>query len=164
MKRALVSVLLVALLAGGWLRPAEARDLPSGGMTADEVAAWLRDQNYPATVKPDPTTPGDQIISSTVDGINFDIYMYQCQSNRCRSLQYAAGWSSTVMTADRVNAWDRENRYCRAYMASSGAVWCEFDIDIDPGGTYESLTNSLARWREVLGVFKRKMVDGGSTT
>ncbi len=162
MKRALVTLVLAAVLAGGGLRPAEARDLPPGGVTADEVAVWLRDQNLPATVKPDPTTPGDQIISSTVDGINFDVYMYDCRSGRCTSLQYAAGWQSTVMTADRVNTWNRENRYCRAYLSRSGSVWCEYDFDVSPGGTYEMLTGTLGNWRRAIRDFKSKMVDGAT--
>jgi len=158
MKRLLVSWLVAVLLVAGGLQPADARDLPAGGMTADEVATWLRSENYPATVKPDPTTPGDQIISSSIDGISFDIYMYQCQAGRCRSLQYAAGWTSSTVTTDRINDWDRGNRYCRAYVAKSGAAWCEYDIDIDPGGTYEALSHSLARWRSSVGDFKKTVI------
>jgi hypothetical protein len=143
-----------ALAAGLWAAPAMARDLPPGGMTASEVADWLHQAGYPGTVKPDPTTPGDQIISSTVDGVNFDIYMYDCVQNRCGSLQYAAGWPSAAgMTTDKLNGWNQGKRYIRCY-SSGPQLWGEFDIDISPGGTYEALTHSLQRWRSAIGGFK----------
>lgn len=159
MKHALVSLLSALLLVAGWVHPVDARDLPAGGMTSAEVAAWLRNASYPATVKPDPTTPGDEIISSSVDGINFDIYMYQCTSGRCKSLQYVAGWpASPNIATDRTNAWNRGHRFCRAYLTTGGSVYCEFDIDIDPGGTYEALDHSLVRWRAVVGDFKQTVI------
>jgi len=134
---------------------AAANDLPPGGMTAQEVADWLRAQGYPSVVKPDPTTPGDQIISSSVDGINFDIYMYGCTSGRCDSLQYASGWTPKHPPGtDKINSWDSNKRYIRAYL-EHGDLWAEYDIDISPGGTYEALTHSLERWRSVVGSFKK---------
>ena len=133
---------------------ANAANLPPGGMTAEEVAGWLLTQGYPAEVKPDPSTPSDKIISSSVDGINFDIYMYACNNGRCASLQYAAGWNpSQLPSTDRVNSWDREKRYIRCY-TDSDSIWAEYDIDIDPGGTYEQLSFSLKRWRSAVGSFK----------
>jgi Putative bacterial sensory transduction regulator len=136
--------------------PAAANDLPPGGMTAQEVADWLRSQGYPAVVKPDPTTPGDQIVSSSIDNINFDMYMYGCAQGRCDSLQYAAGWSPKPnITTDKINGWDRDKRYIRAYIADDGGIWGEYDIDITPGGTYEALTHSLERWRSQLNAFEK---------
>jgi hypothetical protein len=144
-------------------QPATARDLPTGGMTAQEVAAWLTAGGYSAAVKPDPTTPGDQIISSTINGVDYDIYMYACTAGRCKSLQYAAGWpvsaAGSVDVATKIMAWDRENRFLRAYISGSGQnFWGELDIDISPGGTYEGLDRSLARWSAVVGSFKTYMV------
>jgi hypothetical protein len=149
---------LVVLLAGGWLRPAEARDLPAGGLTADEIATWLRANNQPATVKPNPSRPDDQIISSSVDGINFDIYLYDCAGTRCRSIQYSAGWTSTTNLSDKILVWDRDKRYCRAYVGTNNALFCEYDIDVAPGGTYEMLDHSLVRWRDVINAFKLQVI------
>jgi hypothetical protein len=143
-------------------QPVAARDVPVGGMTAQDVATWLQAAGYSATVKPDPTTPGDQIISSTISGTNYDIYMYACTSGRCRSLQYAAGWNigagdSSGITA-KILSWNREKRYIRAYLSESGkSYWGEYDIDIYPGGTYELLDHSLERWGSVISDFKTYM-------
>lgn len=164
MNRTIVSFLAAAVLCLVFaVQPAAARDLPTGGMTAQEVADWLTASGYSAQVKPDPTTPGDQIISSTINGVNYDIYMYACTAGRCRSLQYAAGWPTSaagnVDVATKLLTWDRENRFIRAYISESGKnFWGEFDIDISPGGTYEALDRSLTRWSAAVGSFKAYMV------
>lgn len=149
-RMAVATILLIAAAVPAW-----AGDLPPGGMTAQDVATWLLSKGYSAQIKPDSTTPGDQIISSSVDGINFDIYMYFCTSGRCKSLQYAAGWQPRAdFNADKVNQWDRGYRYIRGYVADDGGLWAEYDLDVYPGGTYEALNASLDRWRSALGEFK----------
>ena len=81
-------------------------------MTATEVAGWLIGNGYAAQVKPDPTTPGDQIVSTTTDGINVDIYLYDCSgqgdARRCTSMQYAAGWPPDVFLVPRDDLPDGE--------------------------------------------------------
>jgi hypothetical protein len=135
--------------------PASAKDLPEGGMTAKEVAAWLQDQGYSAQVKPDPTTPGDEIVSSTIEGVNYDIYMYICKEGRCGSIQYAAGWTKPEgMSSSKINDWDKNKRYLRAYMDDKGNAWGEMDVDLTPGGTYEYLNGTLDRWKSIVTEYK----------
>jgi hypothetical protein len=138
--------------------PAAARDLPPGGLTATELAAWLKGKGMPAQVKADPTTPGDQIVSSAQDGVNFDLYLYDCSGNgdarRCTSMQYAAGWGAKpVFTADKANSWNSGNRYVRAYITSDGALFGEYDLDVSPGGTFEMLDDTLENWQRGLARF-----------
>jgi hypothetical protein len=132
--------------------PAAARDLPGGGMTATELAGWLIGKGMPAQVKPDPTTPGDQIISTTTDGINVDIYLYDCSgtgsARRCTSMQFASGWpANSNYNLERVNGWNVAHRYIKAYLTSSGGLFGEYDLDLSPGGTFESLNDCLDNWR-----------------
>jgi hypothetical protein len=49
--------LAAALALGLGGAPAAAQPLPQGGMTANEIAAWLKRSGAPADVKPDTTTP-----------------------------------------------------------------------------------------------------------
>jgi putative sensory transduction regulator len=140
--------------------PAVARDLPDGGMTATEIASWLVQQGYPAQVKPDPTTPGDQIVSTTTDGIGVDVYLYDCSgqgnSRRCTSMQYAAGWpASADYNVEKVNGWNRGNRYIKAYLTAKGGLFGEYDFDISPGGSYEMLNDCLQNWRSVVVDFNK---------
>jgi hypothetical protein len=149
-----------ALILGAIAGTATARDIPSGGLTYDEVASWLRASGYPATIKPD-TSDGaksyERIVSSSIDGVNYDIYFYGCSAGRCDSIQYAAGWPSSPGSRDRINAWNTEKRYIRAYTTSSGQYWAEYDIDVSPGGTFEQLDHTLVRWRSIIGEYKTYM-------
>jgi hypothetical protein len=144
------AALALMLAAGG----AVARDLPSGGVTRQEVAGWLQQQGYKANIHND--SSGESIVSSTSSaGVNFDIYFFSCTSGRCSSLQYAAGWDPlTLGTADHINAWNRDKRYLRAYLDAHNNVWAEYDVDIDPGGSWEQMDQSLARFNAQVGDFK----------
>jgi hypothetical protein len=147
----------VVLLAAA---PTAARDLPDGGMTATEIAGWLIGNGYPAQVKPDPTTPGDQIVSTQTDGLNVDIYLYDCSgegnARRCTSMQYAAGWpASSAYNLEKVNSWNRGNRYIKAYLTAKGGLFGEYDLDMSPGGTYEMLNDCLQNWRSVVVDFNK---------
>lgn len=143
----------VAVLAAAG--PVAARDLPDGGLTATEIANWLTQSGYPAKVKPDPTTPGDQIVSTATDGVDVDIYLYDCSGDgdarRCTSMQYATGSPAKPnYTLEKVNSWNRGNRYIRAYLTTSGSLYGEYDLDVSPGGTYEMLNDCLQNWRSVV--------------
>jgi hypothetical protein len=139
--------------------PVAARNLPDGGMTANELSGWLIGKGMPAQVKPDPTTPGDQIVSTSADGVNVDIYLYDCSgagdARRCTSMQYASGWqASSNYNTDRINEWDRTHRYIRAYLTKGNSLYGEYDLDLSPGGTYEMLDDSLQNWRSTVRDFK----------
>jgi hypothetical protein len=143
-----------------WAGPTAARDLPDGGMTATEIAGWLIGAGYSAQVKPDPTTPGDQIVSTKTDGINVDIYLYDCSgegdARRCTSMQYAAGWPPTDgYNLEKVNSWNRSNRYIKAYLTAKGGLFGEYDLDLSPGGSFEMLNDSLQNWRSVVVDFNK---------
>lgn len=147
-----LSALLAALVAVAAL-PAQARDLPAGGLTRAEVAQWLLGHGYKAQTHDD--SEGNSIVSSASDGVNWDIYFYSCgKAGRCASLQYAAGWSGLTLEPDTLNAWNKDQRYIRSYVADKGAVWGEYDVDISPGGTWEQLDYSLDRWTSALPKFK----------
>ena len=151
-----VSALAALALAG----PALARDLPAGGMTATDIANWLTQDSYPSQVKPDPTTAGDQIISTTIDGADTDIYLYDCSGDgdarRCTSIQYVTGSAPDPRyTVERVNGWNVNHRYIRAYRTASGSLYGEYDLDVSPGGTYEMLEDSLQNWRSMIDDFTK---------
>ncbi|WP_421932489.1 YbjN domain-containing protein [Phenylobacterium sp.] len=147
---ALAATLALAALAA---LPAQARDLPAGGLTRAEVAQWLQGHGYKAQTHDD--SEGNSIVSSASDGVNWDIYFYDCgKTGRCASLQYAAGWSGLSLADGTLNTWNHGNRYIRGYQAAKGAVWGEYDIDVSPGGTWEQLDHSLERWTGALSQFK----------
>lgn len=133
---------------------AMARDLPAGGMTIEEVAAWLKQGGFTARVHAEKSTQNGPIVSTSIDDVATDIYLYDCTANRCRAWQYASGWDDSARPAEKINEWNEDHRYLRAYQANQSDLWAEYDIDISPGGTYEQLDGALTRFRASLKTFK----------
>ena len=145
----IVAAAALALAAG----PVAARDLPAGGLTRPEVAAWLQQHGLQAKIHDD--SSGESIVSSTVGGVNFDIYFFACNADRCGSIQYAAGWTPlAAATPAAVALWNQKHRYARSYLDDHNNLWGEYDVDISPGGTWEQMDKSLDRWGSVIADFK----------
>lgn len=139
--------LALTLTAGA----ASATDLPSGGLTRAEVVAWLKKDGHRAELHPN--SNGVMIVTSDIEGVNYDIYFYDCAGERCRAMQYAAGWSGAGRFAGEINGWNKDFRYLRTYMTGD-SLWTEYDVDLSPGGTWEQLDASLVRFRQMIMEFK----------
>ena len=140
----------LALLPGA----AAARDLPAGGMTLDEIAAWLHDQGLTAEVQT--ADNGAKSIYSSIGGSNFHIYQYDCKEARCGSLQFSSGFDTKgAFNADKMNGWNRDNRSAHAYVDKVNDPWVEFDVDLTPGGSYELLNDELGIWHQSLDNFRK---------
>lgn len=147
MKSIIVAGFAVAALVLG--EPALARNIPKGGLTLEQVATWLQDAGYRAEIQ---TENGKRNIRSGSDGYNFHISMYDCKGGEvCGSFQFWVGFDTKgAFTADRINTWNRDNRWVRAYIDKVNDPWLEMDIDLTPGGTYELLDDEFAIWRDSL--------------
>lgn len=143
----------LALLVAGAAAPAWSAPLPSGGVTRQEVVDWLKRKGRPAEIAT--TSTGNRVVSSNIDGVNYDIYFYSCTGERCRAIQYAAGWTGMGATSlDTINSFTRDNRYLRVYK-SGDSVWAEYDVDVIDGASWQMLDDSLAMAQELFGRFKR---------
>ncbi len=141
-----VAIAVAAMLAAG---PVAAKDLPAGGLTADEVVAWLQAAGYKAQIVKD--SDGKSHVSSATDGVNFGVYMFDCKADRCGSFQFSAGWATHgKFDVSRMNEWNRDNRWARGYFDKENDPWLEYDIDLTPGGTYELLNDELATWNALV--------------
>jgi hypothetical protein len=137
-----LAILAICAFAG----PALA-GLPNDGLRAKDIADWLKHRHLDAEVDPARKDAAATVIRVQSAGAPFAIYLYDCRKDRCASMQYSAGVAAPPgMTTARVNAWNRQSRYVRAYLDASGRVWGEYDLDIAPGLDQKALDHSLARW------------------
>ncbi|MDE2184345.1 MAG: YbjN domain-containing protein [Alphaproteobacteria bacterium] len=135
---------------------AEAGPIPAGGLSLNDVAAWLQKAGYKAEIRTD--SDGKQNIYSGADGNAFHISMYDCKQNLCGSLQFWVGFDTKgTFTAAKVNEWNRKNRWTRSYIDDANDPWLEQDVDLIPGGSYENLDDEFAIWRAQLGAFHHDM-------
>ena len=151
----LATLLIAAVTALALALPAAAKPINSAGLTRGEVAAFLKSKGYPVTATKDDN--GLSILKATTTAkVNFDVYFFDCDdAGRCPSIQFAAGWSMTTkVPLDKVNVWNREHRYMRAYVQDGGALYGEVDMIIAPGGSMEQLETNRVLWNTLLSKFK----------
>jgi hypothetical protein len=150
MKFALLAALLVLALPAKVL----ATPVPAGGVTIEQMARLMIQHGWPAKVTKD--SDGDDIISSRVGNVNFDVYFYECANGRCRDIQFAAGWSNSGATPDKINEWNTTKRFLRVYWKPGNVVWAEQDVRV-ARGTTENIDEQLTLWPQMLATFKTFM-------
>lgn len=140
MKRLSVAFIVGLLLLTG----AGAQDLPAGGLTAPELAAWLQKNGYQAQVGA--TQDGTQYLKSATDGLNFGIFLYGCTKGRCTSMQFVTSFTGGAKSPQAANEWNRNFRWVRAYIDGDKDLIFDFDVDLSPGVTYEGLADLFDIW------------------
>ena len=144
-----VAACAVAVPALSWAWPAE-------GLKAEDIADWLKRQHLDAQMDEPRADALVTVVRSTIDGTPFAIYLYDCKKDRCASLQYEASFANAEgLSLTKLNNWNRQSRYVRAYLDRSGRVIGEYDLDVAPGMDGKGLDHSLRRWRSALSRFRQ---------
>lgn len=157
----MITGLAVAAAALLMAAPAMAKPLPSGGLTRQEMAAWLLDQGYSAEIHND--KGGESIVSSTIGPVNYDIYFYDCTGSRCAAVEFLAGWTpADTITLDELNAWNAKKRFVFAYRDTDRNLWAQYDLDVGSGGSWEEVATAISRWEDGAVDFKG-FIDRGGT-
>jgi hypothetical protein len=120
--------------------PAFAAPIPAGGITMDQMAKLMTARGWSAKITED--AKGNQIIKSRAADVNFDVYFYNCANDRCRDIQFAAGWSKVTTAPSRINQWNTEKRFLRVYWKEGNVLWAELDSRVA-----RSTTENINRWR-----------------
>jgi hypothetical protein len=135
--------------------PAPLRPIPDGGLTMDEVVAWLEGAGYSAKVTIG-SSSGRPHIDTTVQDTPVAV-MFEVKDGRCAYLNFVAGFSANgKFDIAQINAWNYDNRWCTAYYDDVNDPWLAMCIALAPGGTYESLNDQFATWNRALGRFIAK--------
>lgn len=99
----------------------------------------------------------------SVNGTNSLVLFMDCDDAKanCKTVQFYAGYSiSDVFETDRINQWNRDKRFARAYVDDSGDPVIEMDLDLDFNGLpRENVTEALGIWKSLVGSFG-KFVNG----
>ncbi|HTZ36936.1 MAG TPA: YbjN domain-containing protein [Stellaceae bacterium] len=154
MKSGVAAAAIATILALAAATPAPAKDLPKAGMTVDDVVGWLQGAGYQAKLVTDKN--GRKTVTTAAEGTEFHVGFYDCKDERCGSIQFYAGFDTKgALNPKRINEWNRQKRWGRAYVDDINDPWIEMDVDLTPGGTYELLNDEFATWRSTLSGFKQ---------
>lgn len=135
--------------------PALTHPIPDGGLTLEEVIAWLQSGGYAAKVVT--REDGKRHIESWSSGTLFNIFTPSCQSGRCASLELVFAFSSKgKFDVSRLNEWNSDIPWGKAYADEVNDPCLDMDIALSPGGTFESLNDQFGTWNNVLSTFISK--------
>lgn len=151
MKLLLVAPALTMALALAGAAAAEPLD---GGVTAKDVARVLQDKGYKAEIGVDDT--GDPKVTSAAEGVNFTVFFYGCNHGpRCTSLGLQSGFHiEGGLTPEKINGWNRDRRWLKAWLDNTNDPWCGMDIDAEHGFSSEALGAYIDTWAEAIPAFK----------
>jgi putative sensory transduction regulator len=88
---------------------------------------------------------------------SFSIYFYGCNNGTgCTSIQYFSGYRTEgSVSASRLNEWNRDKRYARAYLSDSGAARIEYDVYLGADGMSQAdFDQSFSLWTRSMGEFE----------
>ena len=88
--------------------------------------------------------------------INFDVYFFDCNDNRCGVIEFAAGGSNSSASAARIYEWNTTKRDLRVYSKPGKVIRAEQDVVVTRGTT-ENIDDYLALWPKMIVQFKTFM-------
>jgi hypothetical protein len=122
----------------------------------DSVAAALRAMKLPADIGKD--QGGDPMIRSQFGGIKWTLFFYNCTNHKdCATVQFYAGYhfKDKSVPLDKINEWNRNKRFSRAYIDKENDPVIEMDVDLDDGGMSQALfMDNLEFWQTLMGQFQ----------
>lgn len=121
----------------------------------EAIRAIVESQGWPATIV---AKKGDApYIESNRNGLKFLVLFMNCDgSERCKTLQYYMGFSDAKeVTLDRLNQWNKEKRFARAYKDDAGDPVLEMDVDLDFAGIpRENVGETFNTWASLMDSFR----------
>lgn len=99
---------------------------------------------------------GTPELHSRVDGLQFRILFYACDPRPCETIQFTTGFDlERRMPAARINDWNRERRFGKAFVDAEGDPFVEMDVNMYGDGVgRRNFEDTLDIWRQVLNDFR----------
>jgi hypothetical protein len=121
---------------------------------ADVVRAFL--EAYGLRVTSETDSSGDPVLSSRVEGTGFKVFFYGCDGGQCESIQFSTAFDlDRPLTAAKVNEWNRDKRYGKAYIDDEGDPFIDMDVNLDFDGVgAKNFDDTIDLWRAVLSDFR----------
>ena len=121
----------------------------------ETIKAIVESQGWPATIVA--KEGDDPYIESNRGGLKFLVLFMNCDGGeRCKTLQYYMGFSDAKdVTLDRLNQWNKEKRFARAYKDDAGDPVLEMDVDLDfQGIPRENVGETFNTWASLMDSFR----------
>ncbi|HEV7340100.1 MAG TPA: YbjN domain-containing protein [Sphingopyxis sp.] len=122
----------------------------------ETIKAIVESQGWPATLitKPDE----NPYIESSRNGLKFLVLFMNCDDDEknCKTLQFYMGFSDAKdISLEKLNSWNKDKRFARAYKDDEGDPVLEMDVDLDFAGIpRENVGESFNTWASLMDSFR----------
>ena len=137
--------------------PASTPTAAATGLPVAAVVDWLKAQGLTVGEVQGGDAPYVQVRESA--DLAWTVTFNSCENQVCGDLQLGAGFSNPQVTLEKVNAWNAERRFTKAFYEApsngraDGAAILQQDVVLLNGIGPSQLTDSVAIWRSLLPAF-----------
>lgn len=155
------SLAVASPLAAPALAQSEVQAPPApSGLAIEAVREWII--GLGGEVSAVNRADGETYVTVTNAGLTWALLFYGCRNDVCGDLQFSAVFTNPTITPDKVNAWNREHRFLKAFYAqgpegANPTATVQYDVLVLPGGDVRQLNDPLALWLEQLNLFAGQM-------
>ena len=130
----------------------KAEGAASAQVTPQTVSDWMSGQELSPELVTEGETP---FIRVQDEGLTWLLFFYGCEAESCDSLQFGAGFTNEQITAETINAWNRDRRFLKAYFEAGdeGSAIVQYDVIPTAGAPMDHLSDHVALWRGTLADF-----------
>lgn len=94
---------------------------------------------------------GDPQISGKINGISYQVYFRNCKDGTdCEDLNFYLGFLDINPGLEKINEWNFNKRFSRAYIDQDEDACVEMDLDLVHGVSAEYLDSQFGLWNMVV--------------
>jgi hypothetical protein len=137
---------------------------PTSGVSVAETRAWLTGLGG---------SVGEPVVGDGVTSLHvadqplpWNLTFYECGPSLCDDVQYSAIFSGPI-TLDQINAWNRDNRFLKAFFVPAAAAGADasavvqYDVVLTGVGT-EQLREPTVIWLRMLRAFAQGLAEAAA--
>lgn len=148
------SLILGSFLIAGMAQGAHAADAALiDGNSTDDILNLMRGYGSATLGTQDDGAPK---IFGKIDGQPYTIYFSSCDDKThtdCQDLDLYAGYLGVKPSLDKINSWNRDTRFARAYIDSQGDAGMDMDVNTEHGVSSDNMDSTLGLWAQLVKKF-----------
>jgi hypothetical protein len=104
------------------------------------------------TASLDKDSLGDPKITGRIDGQKYSIHFYGCVNGKdCDDIVFYTYWTGgRNVTLDKINEWNRNTTFGKAYLDTDSDIALEMTVNIDYGVSTRNLEDNFSQWNKTV--------------
>jgi hypothetical protein len=147
-------VMAAVLLAAVFIWPRQGLCAEAQGITGPELAKILQDAGYRA--KLETGADGDPVVRTGMAGLDVVVLFYDCEAQRCSSLQLSTGLDlPRGTTLDVINRFNHDYRYVRAFLDEEDDPFLRLDFEVTHTEHAAYVASQVDTFEQLLAEFRK---------